>query len=108
VHSILCFACGAIISGYLYPRINAVVQRSVAPDQIGYAMSLLIPLFYVPGLVAGMFFGKLVGPLGWGMAATISVVLPATLGFAITCFYDPHQVRGAAELGARAVAQKSS
>ena len=76
-HAFLCFAFGAICSGYLYPRFVAVFQRSVKPEHIGYAMGLAIPVFYIPGLFAGYLFGVAVLALGWPIAAAICVTVPA-------------------------------
>ncbi|HEY6831855.1 MAG TPA: MFS transporter [Pseudolabrys sp.] len=93
--SALSFCYGALVSGYLYPRFISVGQRSVQPDQIGYAMSLLIPMFYLPGLFAGVIFGKLVDTIGWSWASSVSVVLPAVLGFVVMAFHAPKRMRGA-------------
>jgi hypothetical protein len=67
----------------------------VQPDQIGYAMALLVPMFYLPGLFAGLFFGKLVNAVGWGWASSVSVVLPVVLGFVVMALHDPKRMRGA-------------
>ena len=93
--SALSFCYGALVSGYLYPRFVSVGQRSVQPDQIGYAMALLVPMFYLPGLFAGLFFGKLVNAVGWGWASSVSVVLPVVLGLVVMALHDPKRMRGA-------------
>jgi predicted MFS family arabinose efflux permease len=87
---------GLLVSGYLYPRFVTLVQRSVPADRVGYAMSLLIPMFYLGGLASGFVFGDLVERLGWNIASTLSTALPAALALVITFFYDPSQVRGEA------------
>lgn len=93
-HALLCFAFGALCSGYLYPRFVAVFQRSVKPEHIGYAMGLAIPVFYIPGLFAGYLFGVAVLALGWSVASVVSVTLPAVLAVIILGFYDTRQMRG--------------
>ncbi len=92
---VMSFIFGALVSGYLYPRIVAITQRSVAADQIGHAMSMLLVIFYLPGLVVGYAFGKLVEGPGWGVASTLVVSVPAALAFLITTFQDSRKFRGA-------------
>ena len=41
-HGILCFAIGMVISGYLYLRFMAVVQRSVEPGNDYIALDLRV------------------------------------------------------------------
>lgn len=90
----LSFCFGALISGYLIPRILALTQRSVEPHQINYAMSLAIASFALPGLFAGLVFGKLVSLIGWDISTVISVVLPVLAGFAVLMFLDPRRMPG--------------
>ncbi|MFR9805210.1 MFS transporter [Pseudonocardia sp. RS010] len=101
IQAALSLLFGALVSGYLYPRFIAVSQRSVAPDRIGYIMSLLLAVFYLPGIVAGALFGKLATAYGWGTAATVAVVAPAVVGVAVIALQRPTRMRGGqADLGA--------
>lgn len=93
-HSLLSLAFGALLSGYLYPRFIAVMQRSVKPEQIGYAMGLAVPLYYFPGLFAGYLFGVGVVSFGWSTAATLSVALPSVIGMICLALYDRQNMRG--------------
>lgn len=91
----LSFVFGAQLSGFLYPRFLAVAQRSVQPHQIGIAMSMMLPVFYLAGFIAGPAFGGLVPAVGWPMAGTISITLTAGSAALLACFIDPRQMRGA-------------
>jgi MFS family permease len=91
---VLSFIFGAMLSGFLFPRFIAVSQRSVQPHHIGIAMSLMLPVFYLAGFIAGPAFGSLVPVVGWPMAGTLSVTLTAGLAALIACFIAPSQMRG--------------
>jgi len=94
VQGVLSAAFGFLISGYLYPRFMSILQRSVHPSHLGYAMAIAIPMFYLPGLVAGYLFGRFVELYGWSVASTLSVCLPAGLCFLLMLFYRPSEARG--------------
>jgi len=87
-------AFGFLISGYLYPRFMSILQRNVHPSHLGYAMAIAIPMFYLPGLVAGYLFGRLVELYGWSVASTLTVCLPAGLCFLLMLLYRPSEARG--------------
>jgi MFS family permease len=91
---LLSFVFGAMLSGFLYPRFIAVAQRSVQPDQIGAAMSIMIPVFYLAGFIAGPVFGALVSAVGWPAAGLLSVTATAALAAVITGFISPARMRG--------------
>lgn len=89
----VCF--GLIISGYLYPRFVSVMQRNVPAVHVGYAMAVAIPVFYLPGLVAGYAFGRITESYGWSVGASLTVALPAALALVLMTFYRPASARGA-------------
>ena len=91
---VLSFVFGSMLSGFLFPRFIAVAQRSVQPRHIGTAMSMMLPVFYLAGFVAGPCFGALVPLLGWPGAGTISVTATAGLGALVACFIRPGEMRG--------------
>jgi NADH:ubiquinone oxidoreductase subunit 5 (subunit L)/multisubunit Na+/H+ antiporter MnhA subunit len=93
-HAVLSLGFGALLSGYLYPRFVAVIQRCVRPDQIGYAMGVAVALYYIPGLFAGYFFALLIPLLGWPLASTLSVALPPVIGLLCLCLCDTRRMRG--------------
>jgi MFS family permease len=95
LQSALSFAYGALVSGYLYPRFVALMQRSVDARHIAHAMAMCISAFYAAGLFAGVIFGKLVDSLGWSTATTLCVALPAFLALVISFCQQPHLMRGA-------------
>lgn len=92
--SLASVAFGLLISGYLYPRLLAMLQRNVHPAHVGYSMAIAIPMFYLPGLLAGFAFGRLVPGYGWSMASLASIVLPAVTAIVLMCFYKPAHARG--------------
>ena len=94
LQSVLSIAFGFLISGYLYPRCMATMQRNVAPAHVGYAMAVAIPMFYLPGLLAGYVFGQLTQSLGWGAAAIYCLSAPALLATVLLLFYRPSEARG--------------
>ena len=90
----LSFVFGAMLSGFLFPRFIAVVQRSVQPNHLAMIISIMIPVFYLAGFVSGPVFGMLVPIVGWSNAGTISVALTACVAAVITCFISPKRMRG--------------
>ena len=88
------FVFGSLISGYLYPRFITVTQRCVAADRLGHIMAALVVAFYLPGLFVGYAFGKLVELIGWDLAPTMMVCLPAALACLLILFQDPTRIRG--------------
>ena len=66
----------------------------VHPSHLGYAMAIAIPMFYLPGLLAGYLFGRFVELYGWSVAATLTVCLPACICFVLMLFYRPSEARG--------------
>jgi MFS family permease len=91
---LLSFIFGVMLSGLLYPRFLAVAQRSVQARHIGIVMSMMVPVFYVAGFIAGPVFGKLVPSIGWSAAGTVSVTLTAVLAAVISAFISPARMRG--------------
>ncbi|MGX1349535.1 MFS family permease [Bradyrhizobium elkanii] len=91
---VLSFVFGAMLSGFLFPRFLAVVQRCVRPAHVGTAMSMMIPVFYLAGFVAGPTFGALVPVLGWSTAGAVSVTLTAVAAALVTCLINPRRMRG--------------
>jgi MFS family permease len=91
---ILSFIFGAMLSGILHPRYFSVAQRSVQPRHIGTIMSIMIPVFYLAGFIAGPAFGALVPLIGWSSAGVISVTVTAGAAALITCFISPSRMRG--------------
>ncbi len=90
----LSFVYGALVSGYLIPRILALTQRSVQPHQIDFAMSLAITMFAIPGLFAGYVYGELVDMIGWNWASVLSVTVPAGMALLVVMFLDMRRIRG--------------
>jgi MFS family permease len=90
----LSFVFGAMLSGFLFPRFLAVVQRCVSPVHVGFAMSMMIPMFYLAGFIAGPAFGALVPVLGWSTAGTLSITVTAAAAAIITCCISPRRMRG--------------
>jgi MFS family permease len=91
---VLSFIFGVMLSGLLYPRFLAVAQRSVQPQHIGIVMSMMVPVFYVAGFIAGPAFGKLVPMVGWSAAGVLSVTLTAAVAAVVSGFISPARMRG--------------
>lgn len=91
---VLSLVFGAMLSGFLYPRFLAVAQRSVQPGHVNGVMSMMVPVFYIAGFIAGPTFGQMAPLIGWSAAGTISVTLTAALSAVLTGFIDPRQMRG--------------
>jgi len=94
VQMVLSLVFGAMLSGFLYPRFLAVAQRSVQPRHIGGVMSMMIPLFYIAGFIAGPVFGKLVPVVGWSNAGALSISLTAAIAAVLAFFISPSRMRG--------------
>jgi DHA1 family inner membrane transport protein len=88
-----CF--GLLVSGYLYPRVVCVLQRSVPPHQINAATPIAMVSFYAPGLFAGYLFGELTEVFGWSLASTLVIVIPAAFASVLMLGYRPTHSRGA-------------
>ena len=84
----LSFTFGVMQSGFLFPRLMALSQLSADPRNIGYAGSIALAGFYVPGAFAGLLFGKAVTAWGWSPAATLMVTVPPMLGVLLMALYD--------------------
>jgi DHA1 family inner membrane transport protein len=84
---------GLMVSGFLFARFMSVVQRSVDPDQIGYAGAVALAAFYLPGPFAGYLFGKLVEILGWPPASLFMVVGPPLVAVVLMSLYDYSKMR---------------
>ena len=91
---LLSFIFGAMISGILYPRFIAVAQRSVQSHHVPLIISIMLPVFYVAGIIAGPVFGTLVPAIGWPHAGVFSVSLTAAIAMIITMFIRPANMRG--------------
>jgi MFS family permease len=91
----LAFSFGMLVSGYLYPRCIAVLQRNVPAKDVGAAVAIGLPFFYVPGMAAGYLFGHLVEHIGWSWAATLMLTLPPALGFLMLLGYKTKRSREA-------------
>jgi MFS family permease len=89
----LCF--GLLVSGYLYPRFVCVLQRNVPTHSINVATPIAMVSFYTPGLFAGYLFGRLTEAMGWSVAATAVIVVPAALAMILTLCYRGAAARGA-------------
>ena len=74
LHLLLSFTFGLMMSGFLFAGFMSVVQRSVHPNQIGYAGAVALAAFYLPGPFAGYLFGKLVEIMNWSAASLVMVV----------------------------------
>lgn len=94
VQAVLAVSFGLLVSGYLYPRFMAVLQRNVPSRQINYAVPIGMIAFYTPGLVAGYAFGKLVDQIGWSAAAFFLLAVPPLLASLLTLFYRRRNARG--------------
>jgi MFS transporter, DHA1 family, inner membrane transport protein len=88
LHLLLSFTFGVMMSGFLFARFMSVVQRSVYPNQIGYAGAVALAAFYLPGPFAGYLFGKLVEILGWSPASLVMVVGSPLIGVVLMSSYD--------------------
>lgn len=88
----LCF--GLLVSGYMYPRLVAVLQRNVPARHVNYATPIAMVSFYTPGLIAGYLFGRLVEAYGWNAASLLVVALPPLLSFLLTTVYRSEHARG--------------
>jgi predicted MFS family arabinose efflux permease len=88
VHSALSLTFGLMQSGFLFPRLMTLTQYSAHPQNIGYAGSIGLAGFYVPGAFSGLLFGAAVNAWGWSTASTLMVTLPPMLGVILMCFYD--------------------
>jgi MFS family permease len=84
----LSFTFGAMQSGFLFPRLMSLSQLSADPKNIGYAGSIALAGFYVPGAFAGLLFGKAVIALGWSVASSLMVALPPLVGVLLMSLYD--------------------
>jgi MFS transporter, DHA1 family, inner membrane transport protein len=93
LHLLLSFTFGLMVSGLLFARFMSVVQRSVHPDQIGYAGAVALAAFYLPGPFAGYLFGKLVEILNWSAASQVMVVSPPLIGIVLMSLYDYSKTR---------------
>lgn len=93
LHIVLSFVFGLMVSGFLFARFMSVVQRSAHPSQIGYAGSVALAAFYLPGPFAGYLFGLFVNALGWTNASLVMVVAPPLIGFVLMSMYDYSKVR---------------
>jgi predicted MFS family arabinose efflux permease len=93
LHILLSFAFGLMVSGFLFARLMALVQRSVDPHQIGYAGAVALAAFYLPGPFAGYVFGKLIELSGWSVASLLMVAAPPFIGFALMQLYDDTKLR---------------
>lgn len=91
----LAVAYGALVSGYLYPRLLAVLQRSVAAEHVNAAVPIGMVAFYSPGFFAGLLFGRAAESLGWHDASLLVIVLPAVAALLLTLMYRSAQSRGA-------------
>jgi predicted MFS family arabinose efflux permease len=85
---------GLLVSGYLYPRFVAVLQRNVPSHQVVFAAAIGMPFFYLPGLLSGYAFGRLTEALDWSTAASLMLVAPPALAFVLMLFYRPKMARG--------------
>ncbi|WMT76356.1 MFS transporter [Bradyrhizobium sp. Ash2021] len=93
LHLLLSLIFGLTMSGFLFTRFMAVVQRSVDPSQIGHAGAVALAAFYLPGPFAGYLFGKMVEIGGWSVASLILVVGPPLLGVVLMSLYDFSNMR---------------
>jgi MFS transporter, DHA1 family, inner membrane transport protein len=93
LHLLLSLVFGLTMSGFLFTRFMAIVQRSVDPSQIGYAGAVALAAFYTPGPFAGWLFGKLVEIAGWSTASLLVVVGPPLLGVVLMSLYDFSNMR---------------
>jgi MFS transporter, DHA1 family, inner membrane transport protein len=82
-----------MMSGFLFARFMSVVQRSVYPNEIGYAGAVALAAFYLPGPFAGYLFGELVEILGWSPASLVMVVGPPLIGIVLMNLYDYSRVQ---------------
>jgi predicted MFS family arabinose efflux permease len=80
---------GMLVSGYLYPRFIATMQRNVPAKDVALAVSIGLPLFYLPGMGAGYAFGRLVEQLGWSPAATLTLTMHPAIAILILMGYQP-------------------
>lgn len=71
----LTFFQGIVASGFLYNAAYALLQRSVSSPFVGRASGIFVTAFYLASGAAGYLFASLVAAVGWGMAATIQLVL---------------------------------
>lgn len=93
LHLLLSLVFGLTMSGFLFTRFMAVVQRSVDPSRIGHAGAVALAAFYIPGPFAGWLFGKLVETAGWSAASLLVVVGPPLLGVILMSLYDFSKMR---------------
>jgi predicted MFS family arabinose efflux permease len=93
LHLLLSLTFGLMVSGFLFARFMSVVQRSVDPNQIGYAGAVALAAFYLPGPFAGYLFGKLVEIAGWSPASLFMVVGPPLVAVVLMSLYDYSKMR---------------
>lgn len=89
------FIFGVLLSGFLYPRFLAVMQKSVQSHHISAATSIILPVFYFAGFLSGPAFGALVPLVGWQTAGGITVTMTAAGAAVLVCFVNPKRMRGA-------------
>lgn len=85
---VFAFVFGVMQSGFLFPRLMSLAQLSAHPSNIGYAGSIALAGFYVPGAFAGLLFGEAVTAWGWSTASTVMVSAPPMVGLLLMAMYD--------------------
>lgn len=103
-HATLSLLFGLMISGVLFARLMSMLQLSAHSAKIGAAVAFGLGGFYTPGPFAGYLFGKFVVAFGWGLAAIITIVLPALMAATLMSLFDIRAMRRPRSLPARRLA----
>jgi MFS family permease len=80
VQMLLTLFMGVSFTGVIYTNTSALMQRNVAPAQVGRAQGVFLAALYIPASVSGYVFARLVDAVGWTTGGALVIVIPCVTG----------------------------
>jgi predicted MFS family arabinose efflux permease len=86
---------GVFFTGVVYTNTSTLMQRNVAPTQVGRAQGVFLASLYIPASVSGYVFALAMEEWGWAIAGVLVTVIPCLLGLAGMAAMARHQMDSA-------------